>query len=94
MKNISPIKNKLKIYRKQSNLTQKQVANILNLKCSSIISRWENGTKLPNLIQALQLAALYRRLVTDIFYDLFCEQREKVIKNEKKNNNDFNVTIY
>ncbi len=95
MTKICPIKNKLRIYRRQSNLTQKQVAKILDLKCSSVISRWESGNKLPSLTQALQLAALFRRLVTDIFYDLFCEQREIVISNEKKDKEkDDNVIIY
>jgi len=88
------IKNKLRIYRKQYNLTQKQVAQILELKCSSIISRWECGDKQPSLQQALQLSALYKRLVTDIFYDFFCEERTKIVQKEKELKLNSNVTIY
>ena len=44
------------------------------------ISRWERGERMPNLTQALRLSALYNRLVNDLFFDLFDEERRKVVR--------------
>jgi transcriptional regulator with XRE-family HTH domain len=74
--NLPKIKNRLRKHRKLSGLTQKQVACMLGLSSSAQISRWEKGERLPTLKHALQLAALYNRLVTDLFFDLFNEERE------------------
>ena len=63
-------------------LTQKQVARILNLQSSAQVSRWERGERQPNLIQSLRLSALYKRLVNDLFFDCFNQQREFVMGQE------------
>jgi transcriptional regulator with XRE-family HTH domain len=56
---------------------------MLGLSSSAQISRWEKGERLPTLKHALQLSALYNRLVTDLFFDLFDEERELIAeKNE------------
>ena len=70
------IKNRLRIHRKSMGFTQRQIAHILGQKTPTQISRWERGERLPNLTQALLLSALYKRLVNDLFFDLFDEQRE------------------
>ena len=63
--------------------SQEQVARMLGLVSSSQISRWERGERTPTLKHALQLAALYKRLVTDLFFDLFDEEREKLINSKE-----------
>lgn len=49
------------------------------------ISRWERGERMPNLTQALRLSALYNRLVNDLFFDLFDEERRCLVR---KNSSD------
>lgn len=41
-------KNKLKFFREQANLTQDQLAKLLNVS-QPTIQRWENGTREPSL---------------------------------------------
>ncbi len=79
MSHAYPIHNRLRLYRKSFGLTQRQVALAINLSTPTQVSRWERGERLPNLVQALRLSALYKRLVNDLFFDLFQEQREFVI---------------
>lgn len=62
--------NYLKRYRKQQGLTQKEVAMILGLKSSSMISRWEHGVLLPETLNALKMAVLYQTEVDAIFHDV------------------------
>jgi transcriptional regulator with XRE-family HTH domain len=78
------IKNSLRRHRLANGLTQKEVAKMLNLGSSSVISRWERGERIPNLVQALCLSALYKRLVNDLFFDFFDEQRKLIVKRAKK----------
>lgn len=66
-------------------LTQKEVASYLGLTSTAQISRWERGERLPNLRHALRLAALYHRFVTDLFIDLFDEEREMLTGRQKEN---------
>lgn len=83
MSKAFPIQNRLRIYRKSRGLSQKEVAEIISLGSPTQISRWERGERLPNLVQALRLSALYKRLVNDLFFDLFQKQREIVIARTK-----------
>jgi len=62
--------NNLKFYRKQAGLQQKQVAEILGVKSTSIISRWENNVSYPDLINAFKLATIYRVMVDALYIDL------------------------
>lgn len=64
------ISNCLRKYRKTRGLKQKDVAGILGLKSTSLISRWERGVCLPSLINLLRLSILYRTLVDGLFIDL------------------------
>jgi transcriptional regulator with XRE-family HTH domain len=52
------IHNRLKRFRKEKGLAQKDVARILGVKSSSMISRWERGASLPETLNVLKLAAL------------------------------------
>ena len=60
------VKNQLKLHRTTSGYSQKEVAQILGFSSIAQISRWERGEKDPNLKHALQLSALYKRLVNDL----------------------------
>ena len=66
--------------RKSIGYTQREVAGFLRLKSGSQVSRWERGERLPNLAQALSFSALYRRLVNDLFYELYQEKKETIAR--------------
>jgi len=75
--------NSLRKYRKARGLKQKDVAKILGLKSASIISRWENGLSLPNLVNVFKLAVLYRTMPDFLFINLRRLLKEEVLKAEK-----------
>ncbi len=62
--------NHLKKYRKARGLDQKEVAKILGLKSTSVISRWEKGTCMPGPLAMFKLAILYRTMVDALFIEL------------------------
>lgn len=76
--------NCLKKYRRIRGLNQMQVAAILELKGSSIVSRWESGKALPNTLNLLKLSVLYRTLIDGFYIDQVRELRKEVVDNEKK----------
>ena len=53
------IPNRLKMYRRKKQLSQKEAAQKLGLKSSSALSRWEKGVATPNLIHLGKLILLY-----------------------------------
>ncbi len=78
------ISNCLRKYRKLKGLKQKDVAKILKLKSTSMISRWENGTVLPNSLNIFRLSLLYRTLIDALFIDLMRLLKEDIRKREEK----------
>jgi transcriptional regulator with XRE-family HTH domain len=62
--------NHLRCYRKQAGLQQNQVAEMLGLKSTSLISRWENSFSYPDLINAFKLAIVYGITVDALYTDL------------------------
>jgi transcriptional regulator with XRE-family HTH domain len=82
-KNRKPIVNSLRRYRKARGLQQKEVAQILGLKSSSMVSRWENGFCLPKPLNMFKLAVLYRTMVDALFIDLRMLLKEEVMKAER-----------
>lgn len=77
------IPNLLKKHRKISGLKQKDVAKILELKSSSLISRWEKGLSIPSLINVFKLSILYRTMADSLFNDLVHKLREEVRELER-----------
>ncbi|MHC4270437.1 MAG: helix-turn-helix transcriptional regulator [Planctomycetota bacterium] len=78
------ISNCLRKYRKLKGLKQKDVARILKLKSTSMISRWEKGTVLPNSLNIFRLSLLYRTLIDVLFIDLMRLLKEDLRKREEK----------
>ena len=75
--------NLLRKYRKGRNLKQKQVAQILGLASASMISRWEKGISLPNTLNILKLAAIYRTMADMMFPKLVTMLRIRLRKREE-----------
>ncbi len=78
------ISNCLRKYRRIRGLKQKDVARILRLRSTSMISRWEKGTCLPNSLNIFRLSLLYRTLVDALFIDLMRLLKEDLRKREEK----------
>ncbi len=78
------ISNCLRKYRKIRGLKQKDVAKILKLRSTSMISRWEKGTCLPNSLNIFKLSLLYRTLVDALFIDLMRLLKEDLREREEK----------
>ncbi len=78
------IPNTLRKYRRASGLKQQDVAAMLGIKSSSRISRWEKGEGIPNLVNAMKLAILYRSMVDSLFVDLLHNLREEMRETQEK----------
>lgn len=78
------IPNCLRKCRKVKGFSQNEVALILGLKSTSMISRWEKGVCLPELINALKLASLYGTWVDVMFIDLKDSLKTNLMKREAK----------
>ena len=76
--------NCLKKYRRARGLSQREVARILGLKGTSMISRWEKGVCLPSLPNGLKLAAVYRTLTDVLFVDPVRLLRKELLKREEE----------
>jgi len=74
------IPNSLRKYRKAAGLKQKEVAKLLGLKNTSMLSRWERGVCLPKLPNIFKLALLYRTMVDALFMELRTSLKEEIRK--------------
>jgi transcriptional regulator with XRE-family HTH domain len=82
--NLKSIPNCLRKYRKIRGLKQRQVAAILGLQNTSMISRWEKGVSMPNCWNVFKLAVLYRTMADALFIDLLRVLREELYQKEEK----------
>ena len=78
------IPNLLRKQRKLAGYRQKDVANMLNLKSASMISRWEKGAVAPSLLNLLKLSIIYSTLC-DRLYDELVGRVRKAILVKKEN---------
>lgn len=74
----------LKQLRREKNLTQEQLAEILNVSVRSV-SRWETGSNMPDLSIILELSDFYQVDIREII--------DGERKNTNMNNNEENETI-
>jgi len=63
--------NKLRFFREQTGLLQKDVAKALGLDCADRISRWENGIAMPSIVNLFRLAAVYGVMPNDLYPQLY-----------------------
>jgi transcriptional regulator with XRE-family HTH domain len=76
--------NRLMLYRKRMELSQKQVASLLGLKNIAILSHYERGTSRPSLQRALGLEIVYRVPIAFLFPDLYEEIRTTIREKESR----------
>ncbi|MDE6584177.1 MAG: helix-turn-helix domain-containing protein, partial [Anaeroplasmataceae bacterium] len=65
MINFILVGEKLAKYRKESGLTQDEVAERLFVT-RQLVSKWENGTGIPSIDCLLELCKLYQKTFEDI----------------------------
>jgi len=70
-------KNELIIYRRRMGFSQKQVAVVLGLQSTSMLSRYESGQSLPPLFTALRLEILYRIPVAFLYSEAYRSLKEE-----------------
>ena len=80
---IKKIPNNLRRYRKAVGLKQKDVAEILNLQSSGMISRWEKGVCLPSLLNAIKLSGSYCVLVDALFFPMIRLIKRKIMERQE-----------
>lgn len=78
MKNTKFVSNKLRFYREQASLTQKDVAEALGLDCTDRISRWENGVAMPSVVNLFRLATIYNVMPHELYSELMKQRAAKV----------------
>lgn len=78
------VHNSLRKYRKARGLTQKEVSLILGVRSEGIVSKWEIGRSLPETVNVLKLAILYRTMADALFADLRRELQKEILRAEEK----------
>lgn len=64
--------------------SQTQVARALGLRRTSILSRYEHGTRIPSLVNALKLEIVYRTPVAFLFDNLYSDLKRKIRQREDR----------
>lgn len=82
--NYRKIPNLLRKYRRERGLKQIEVAKILGFKSTSRISKWENGTCIPSLINIIKLSVIYRVMIDALFIDTVLTLRDELRNLEEK----------
>lgn len=68
--NKKHIPNSLKKHRKLMRYSQEDVRRKLLLRNTSMISKWENGERMPSGENLLKLSVLYKTVVNELYYTL------------------------
>ena len=77
-------KNRLVLYRRRMQFTQKQVARLLGHADTSMLSRYERGRSLPPLAMALRLEIIYRVPVAFLYGGMYEQLRDEVRAEEAR----------
>jgi len=84
-RNLKTLKrNQIRRYRQKRDLRQRDVSELLGLRQSCDIYRWETGEKLPSLTNALKLSAALKCPVELLFLDRFRELQQEMYGERKE----------
>jgi transcriptional regulator with XRE-family HTH domain len=75
----SRIPNKLRSYRRCFAYSQKKVARMLGLSGTSVLSKWETGVSMPDIVQVFRLARLYQTEPHLLYEDLWDQSAQDSI---------------
>ena len=76
--------NSLWVARKKMGFSQMRVARALGLKRTSVLSRYEHGTRVPSLANALKLEIVYRTPVAYLFGGLYGDLKGSIRSKEER----------
>jgi len=62
----------------------KDVAGLLNIRCSNRLSRWEKGVAMPSLKNAIKLGLLYHSLIEQLFYEYRQALKATLLEKERQ----------
>ncbi len=82
--NRKNLNNSLRKHRRLRGLKQREVAEILGITSTGMISRWEKGTCLPDSLNMLKMAIIYRTMAEALFIDLVRVLRENLLSKEEE----------
>lgn len=74
----------MKIHRKRSGLSQKELANLLGYRNAAVICRLERGQCPPRLWQYLALEIIFGKVLAEIFPPLFVNVEDDVVRRAYK----------
>jgi transcriptional regulator with XRE-family HTH domain len=66
-----PFSNNLRDFRTKAGLRQIDVARLLELDCADRLSRWENGSAMPNIVNLFKLSVLYKAPPQELYLGLY-----------------------
>jgi transcriptional regulator with XRE-family HTH domain len=70
------------LHRKILRYTQAQVAHLLGLKNTVMLSAWERGEATPSAINLIKLSVVYRTFTNELYPELFLELKETITEKE------------
>ena len=73
------IPNRLKLHRKMSGLTQRQVAQLLGFQSVTQLSQWESGADMPSGGNLLKLGIIYNTYPNELYFEYY-QSLKKAIK--------------
>jgi transcriptional regulator with XRE-family HTH domain len=76
------IPNRLRKHRRLRGLTQRQVAQLLGVRHANRISQWEKGLAMPDSLNLIKLAAIYRTYPNDLYFELYQEAKQELMNLE------------
>ncbi len=89
------IPNCLRKFRKTNGYTQKQVAALIGICNTSVVSRWEKGHRFPSPPNIFRLSILYRTMTDALYVDLVRELRREIqLRREKQESTSKKIDIH
>lgn len=83
MKIVRRIKNSLWEARQRMGFSQERASRALGFKKTDVLSRYENGMRIPGLVNALKLEIIYRIPVAFLYRDLYRQLKEEIREREE-----------
>lgn len=59
--------------------SQRDLARMLRMKSSTLISQWEKGITLPTLDTLLKLCVVYNTLIEELYFERLQEHRNELL---------------
>lgn len=73
-------KSLLRVHRKRSGLSQRELANLLGYRNAAVVSRLERGRCSPRLWQFLALEVIFGGSLSELFPPLFANVEDDVMR--------------